>query len=73
MDEFILDNDGNKKYYVNGTLHREDGPAVIYANRTKKWYINGELHRDDGPAIECCTGLKAWYKKGVLIGEEKIN
>ena len=34
-----------------GELHREDGPAVIYADGKKVWYINGKLHREDGPAL----------------------
>lgn len=35
-----------------GERHREDGPAVEYADGSKYWYQNGELHREDGPAIE---------------------
>jgi hypothetical protein len=31
MDKFehIIDEDGVEKYYKNGELHREDGPALI--------------------------------------------
>ena len=43
---------GTKEWFLNGKRHREDGPAVEYANGYKSWYINGELHREDGPAIE---------------------
>ena len=25
-----------------GQVHREDGPAVEYANGEKRWYINGQ-------------------------------
>ena len=39
-----------------GKLHREDGPAVEYANGTKEWWINDEkltkgefLKRKKGP------------------------
>lgn len=36
-------NDGAKEWYLNGELHREDGPAVEYAGwGAKRWYINGE-------------------------------
>ena len=28
-----------KNQYLNGKLHREDGPAVIYANGTKEWWL----------------------------------
>jgi len=34
--------DGNKHWYLNGELHREDGPAIEFANGDKKWYLNGE-------------------------------
>ena len=34
---------GDKSWYLNGKLHREDGPAIEYANGTKYWYLNGKL------------------------------
>ena len=46
---------------LNGKLHREDGPALEYADGTKAWYINGKLHREDGPAAELANGTKCWY------------
>ena len=33
---------GDKYWYLNGKLHREDGPAVEYANGSKFWYLNGK-------------------------------
>ena len=33
---------GTKYWYLNGKLHREDGPAVEYANGSKSWYLSGE-------------------------------
>ena len=53
-----------KRWYKNGLLHREDGPAVEFFNGTKFWYKNGDYHREDGPAIECPSGSKLWYKNG---------
>ena len=44
-------------------LHREDGPAVEYANGDKCWYLNDKLHREDGPAVEYANGDKVWYIK----------
>jgi hypothetical protein len=40
------------QYYIKGTLitHRDDGPAVIYADGDKEWYQYGKRHRLDGPA-----------------------
>lgn len=44
-----------------GELHREDGPAIIYANGSKSWYLKGERHREDGPAITRANGDKLWF------------
>ena len=34
--------DGYEAWYLNGQRHREDGPAVEYANGDKEWYLNGQ-------------------------------
>ena len=39
-----------KAYYINGELHREDGPA-IESNNSNQYFINGKRHREDGPAV----------------------
>jgi hypothetical protein len=44
--------------------HREDGPAIEWADGGKDWYINNKLHRIDGPAIEWSDGRKEWYLNG---------
>lgn len=31
-----------KKWYKNGKLHRDDGPAVEYSDGYKEWFLNGE-------------------------------
>ena len=33
---------GNKYWFLNGARHREDGPAIEYANGSKEWYKNGK-------------------------------
>ena len=53
-----------------GLYHREDGPAVEYANGGKQWFINGRLHRKDGPAIEYTNGSKSWYINDLLHRED---
>ena len=60
-----------KEWYLNGKKHREDGPAVEYANGNKEWHLNGKCHREDGPAIEYAYGDKAWYRNGVNCTEEE--
>lgn len=54
----------NKHWYLNGKLHREDGPAIERANGAKEWYLNGLLHRVNGPAIELDNGSNYWYLSG---------
>jgi hypothetical protein len=53
-------------YFLNGRLHREDGPAIEYNNGDKFWCLNGRLHREDGPAIEYSNGDKYWYNFGFI-------
>ena len=67
MSKMEIDARGNK-YWRNskGQLHREDGPAIDYVNRSKEWYINGKLHRAEGPAIEYADGATTWYINGRL-------
>ena len=58
---------GTKRWYLNGKLHREDGPAVEWHDGVKHWYLNGNLHREDGPAVEFTYGYKEWYYQGKEI------
>ncbi len=58
---------GGYTYFLNGTIHREDGPAVIGPNNSYfMWIINNEKHRTDGPAYECFASdgrviTRHWY------------
>jgi len=67
----VCDN-GDRFWFLNGELHREDGPAVEYVSGTKHWYLNGERHREDGPAIEFISGNKYWYLNGKGLTEEEF-
>ncbi|MEZ0261721.1 MAG: hypothetical protein ACAH80_11975 [Alphaproteobacteria bacterium] len=60
---------GDKEYWVNGLLHREDGPAID-SRYQKAWWVNGKLHRLDGPAREYGDGNKAWWVNGKLHRED---
>ena len=62
-----IDKLGHKYWYLEGKLHRVDGPAVEYANGDKYWYLEGERHRTDGPAIEYADGHKCWFYNGTEI------
>ena len=67
----IIDENGTKYWYLNGKLHREDGPAIEYSDGDKHWFLNGKRHRTDGPAIEYYNGTKYWYINGVELSEEE--
>jgi hypothetical protein len=62
---------GNKEWYENAQLHREDGPAIESINGDKEWWIKGKRHRVNGPARELYNEhkelhTKEWYTKGQL-------
>jgi hypothetical protein len=62
---------GTKYWYLNGKYHREDGPAIEWADGTKSWYLDDKRHREDGPAIEQADGTKFWYLNGIGMTEEE--
>ena len=48
-------------WYKEGKRHRDDGPAINYANGDKYWYKEGKRHREDGPAVEYPDGeIQYW-------------
>ena len=59
-------NNTSQAWYLNGKMHREDGPAMIWADGAKAWYLNGKLHREDGPAVIRANESKSWYLNGEL-------
>ena len=73
-EQFIhIDAHGTKRHCSDREMrirHREDGPAVEYANGYKEWYLNGKCHREDGPAIDDANGYKEWYINGKLHRED---
>ena len=40
--ELFVESNGTQSWWLNDKLHREDGPAIIYANGTQKWFLNDE-------------------------------
>jgi len=66
----IVEYNGDKYWYRNGKRHREDGPAIEWADGSKFWYLNGKCHRESGPAIEYADGSKCWFRNGKLHRED---
>ena len=64
MQNQIIDDYGNKFWYVDDKLHCLDGPAVEGSNGTRSWWVDGKPHRLDGPAYEYANGTKAWFING---------
>lgn len=40
--ELLVDSKGNHRYYLDGNLHRADGPALITSGGYAEWYVNGK-------------------------------
>lgn len=57
---------GNTLWYKNGTLHREDGPAIVYSNGNESWWLDGKRHRLNGPAISQMH-FQEWWINGKLL------
>jgi hypothetical protein len=67
LEEYKIDENGNRYWYKNGEFDREnDLPAIIFSNGNKYWYKNGKFHRDnDLPAVILArSGRRKWYKNG---------
>jgi len=41
--EVVVHDNGDKFWYLNDKLHREDGPALEYASGNKYWYLKGKI------------------------------
>lgn len=52
------------EWKCGGRYHRDNGPAIEFANGEKHWYKEGSLHRENGPAIEKSNGHQEWFKNG---------
>ena len=61
---------GDKSWYLNGKLHREDGPAREYASGDKSWYLNGEELTE-----EEVMGIAKWVlaEEGVRVDNTEDN
>src|ERR1700691_6204728 len=61
---------GILEYYLNGILHREDGPAVIWPNEIGEYFLKGKFHRVDGPVIIRNGSIQKYYINDENITEE---
>ena len=63
---------GTKVWYLDGELHREDGPAIEHPNGSKQWYLNGKYHRENGPAVEWSNGTKDWWLNDKKLSNRQL-
>jgi hypothetical protein len=57
---------GVRRWYVDGLLQRDDGPAAEHPEYVR-WYRSGRLHRDDGPAVVWLNEeSRGWFRNGRL-------
>ena len=55
-----------RSWYRDGQRHRDDGPAVVWANGRQEWWRDGQRQRDDGPAVVWADGCQEWHRNGQL-------
>ena len=66
--------EGRVEYRLsNGWAHRDDGPALIFADGTKHWCQYGSDHREDGPAIEFSDGSYMYKLRGKEVRKEEVE
>ena len=71
----IVDEESTTRWYKDAkckVLHRENGPAIEWANGSKSWWQNGQRHRTDGPAVVYANGSKAWYINNKEMTEDEF-
>jgi hypothetical protein len=72
MDNPRIDTHGNKWWHDSaGQVHRDNGPAIIWADGGRDWYQHSRQHRDDGPAVEWSDGDKEWCLNGKYLSFEE--
>lgn len=62
--------DGSKRWYLDGQLHRDDGPAFESIDGTKMWFRQGKMHREDGPALIQPDGSEEFWLGGKNLSEK---
>jgi len=66
--ETCLFSDGDRVYFRDHQIHRENGPAVIGANGSVEYYVEGKHHRTDGPAVIRADGSVEYW-----VGDRQIT
>lgn len=62
----------HEKWYKDGILHREGGPAVTHGS-TLLWYKDGVLHNLEGPALVDPAGPCQYWIDGVRFSKKQYK
>ena len=62
MSEYEYDTYGNKVWLEDGLLHRDDGPAIEWADGNKEWWLNGKEYTKEEYVL-------LQFSRGVVIDE----
>lgn len=67
MNELIITQDGTTIFQLNGVPHRNELPAMQYADGTLKYYVSGSLHNMNGPAVWRYGEDVTWAYNGKIL------
>lgn len=73
MEYKVKEDEDKIQWYLGDKLHKENGPAVEFADGTREWWIDGKRHREDGAAIEFGDGTNKWFLDGKNLSEENFD
>ena len=62
----VLRQNGDTEYFHDDVRHRNNYPAIIYADGGTEWWSNGLRHRLIYPAVILQDGTRMWYHYGKL-------
>lgn len=51
MSEMIQSKNGARRWYRDGRLHREDGPAIERADGTREWWLFGRRYETEAEFV----------------------
>lgn len=62
----VIRQNGDIEYFRDDVRHRDNYPAILYADGGKEWWKDGVRHRFIYPAVELADGTMMWYHYGKL-------
>ena len=60
---------GTRFWNLDYMYHRDNGPAIQWADGGCEWMVKGSYHKSDGPAVEYVSGVRQWWWYGQKVTE----